>query len=179
MYNYDNLELRSHMNLEIKSAYLELESIKILFTEYAQSLEVDLCFQDFNNELALLPGKYAQPDGRLYLAYWNEQCAGCIALRRYDEYRAEIKRLFIRNEFRGHGISKQLIQRIIQDAKDIGYHSIVLDTLNTMKPAINLYQSFGFKEIDAYYDNPLNGATYFGLDLIQEKETQCEEKIVK
>lgn len=153
------------MNLEIKAAYHELELIKQLFTEYAQSLEVDLCFQDFNNELTLLPGKYAQPDGRLYLAYWNNQCAGCIALRRYDHHRAELKRLFIRNEFRGYGISKQLIQRIIQDAKDIGYQSIVLDTLNTMIPAINLYKSFGFNEIEPYYENPLAGATYFGLDL--------------
>lgn len=153
------------MNLEIKSAYHELESIKQLFTEYTQSLEVDLCFQDFNNELALLPGKYAQPDGRLYLAYWNNQCAGCIALRRYDDHRAELKRLFIRNEFRGYGISKQLIQRIIQDAKEIGYQSVVLDTLNTMIPAINLYKSFGFNEIEPYYENPLDGATYFGLDL--------------
>jgi GNAT superfamily N-acetyltransferase len=159
------------MNLEIKSAYNDLELIKILFSEYAQSLEVDLCFQDFNRELDLLPGKYAQPDGRLYLAYWNNHLAGCVALRRYDQNRAELKRLFIREEFRGLGLSKHLIKRIIQDAKDIGYENIVLDTLNTMKPAIALYQSFGFKEIEAYYDNPLEGATYFSLNLTQKKET--------
>jgi len=149
------------------SDLLIIDLIKILFTEYAQSLEVDLCFQDFNHELAVLPGKYAQPDGRLYLAYWNDQIAGCVALRRYDTNRAELKRLFIRAEFRGLGISKFLITRIIQDAKDIGYESILLDTLNTMKPAINLYQSFGFDEIDPYYDNPLEGATYFCLNLTQ------------
>jgi GNAT superfamily N-acetyltransferase len=159
------------MNLEIKSAYNDLDLIKILFSEYAQSLEVDLCFQDFNRELDLLPGKYAQPDGRLYLAYWNNHLAGCVALRRYDQNRAELKRLFIREEFRGLGLSKHLIKRIIQDAKDIGYENIVLDTLNTMKPAIALYQSFGFKEIEAYYDNPLEGATYFSLNLTQKKET--------
>jgi GNAT superfamily N-acetyltransferase len=159
------------MNLEIKLAYNDLDLIKILFSEYAQSLEVDLCFQDFNRELDLLPGKYAQPDGRLYLAYWNNHLAGCVALRRYDQNRAELKRLFIREEFRGLGLSKHLIKRIIQDAKDIGYENIVLDTLNTMKPAIALYQSFGFKEIEAYYDNPLEGATYFSLNLTQKKET--------
>ncbi len=153
------------MNLVIKPAYDDIESIKLLFNEYAQSLEVDLCFQDFKYELDTLPGKYAQPDGRLYVAYWNNHLAGCVALRRYDDTRAELKRLFIRTEFRGLGMSKKLVQHVINDAKEVGYKQILLDTLNTMKPAISLYQSFGFKEIESYYENPLEGATYFSLDL--------------
>lgn len=153
------------MNLVIKPAYDDIESIKLLFNEYAQSLEVDLCFQDFKYELDTLPGKYAQPDGQLYVAYWNNHLAGCVALRRYDDTRAELKRLFIRDEFRGLGMSKLLIKHIINDAKEAGYQQILLDTLNTMKPAISLYLSFGFKEIEPYYENPLEGATYFSLDL--------------
>lgn len=157
------------MNIRIELGYEDLDNIKSLFNEYAQSLEVDLCFQDFTQELDSLPGKYAYPDGRLYIAYLNDNVVGCIALRRYDENRSELKRLFIRDGYRGLGISKLLIQKIIQDAIEIEYESILLDTLNTMKPAINLYKSFGFKEIDPYYDNPLDGATYFSLDLKKAK----------
>jgi ribosomal protein S18 acetylase RimI-like enzyme len=158
------------MNIEIKLAYEDLDNIKTLFLEYAQSLDVDLCFQDFNQELDSLPGKYAFPDGRLYIAYIGDEIVGCIALRRYDENRSELKRLFIRNGYRGIGISKSLVQKIIEDAIELEYESILLDTLNTMKPAINLYKSFGFEEIEPYYDNPLEGATYFSLNLSKIKE---------
>lgn len=158
------------MNIEIRQAYDDLDNIKTLFLEYAQSIEVDLCFQDFNTELDRLPGKYANPDGRLYIAYVDNKVAGCIALRRYDENRAELKRLFIRNEFRQLGISKKLVNQIISDAKEIGYKSILLDTLNTMTAAMNLYQSVGFKEIEPYYANPLDGATYFELILNPERK---------
>lgn len=153
------------MKIDIKSAYNDIETIKLLFTEYAKSLEVDLCFQDFNFELDTLPGKYAYPDGRLYLVYINDLPIGCIALRRYDETSSELKRLFLHNGYRGLGISKLLIKQVISDAKEIGYQRILLDTLNTMKSAIHVYKSFGFKEIEPYYDNPLDGATYFSLDL--------------
>jgi ribosomal protein S18 acetylase RimI-like enzyme len=157
------------MNIEIKLAYEDLDNIKALFMEYAQSLEVDLCFQDFNQELDSLPGKYAFPDGRLYIAYLDDKVVGCIALRRYDENRSELKRMYIRNGYRGLGISKILVQKIIQDAIELKYESILLDTLNTMKPAINLYKSFGFEEIEPYYVNPLDGATYFSLNLSKTK----------
>lgn len=153
------------MNIEIKPGYEDLDNIKSLFIEYAQSLEVDLCFQDFNQELDSLPGKYAYPDGRLYIAYLGDKVVGCIALRRYDEKRSELKRLFIRDGYRGLGISKILVQKIIHDAIELKYESILLDTLNTMKPAMNLYKLFGFEEIEPYYDNPLDGATYFLLNL--------------
>lgn len=153
------------MNIKVISAMNQLDEIRQLFREYANSLEIDLCFQDFEEELKSLPGKYSEPDGRLYIAYLEDKVVGCIALRRYDDIRAELKRLFVRNGYRGLGISKRLIQRIIQDALDIGYHSILLDTLDTMKPAISLYTSIGFKEIESYYDNPIEGAKYFELDL--------------
>lgn len=153
------------MNIKVISAINQLDEIRQLFREYANSLEIDLCFQDFEEELKSLPGKYSEPDGRLYIAYLDDKVVGCIALRRYDDIRAELKRLFVRNGYRGLGISKRLIQRIIQDALDIGYHSILLDTLDTMKPAISLYTSIGFKEIESYYDNPIEGAKYFELDL--------------
>lgn len=153
------------MNIEIKTGYQDLDEIRLLFNEYAKSLEVDLCFQDFKHELDTLPGKYAFPDGRLYLAYVNDKAVGCVALRRYDENSSELKRLFIHNGYRGLGISKLLIKQVINDAKEIGYQRIFLDTLKTMVPAITLYQSLGFIEIEPYYENPLDGATYFSLDL--------------
>lgn len=157
------------MNIKINSAVNHLDEIRQLFREYANSLEIDLCFQDFEQELESLPGKYAEPEGRLYIAYLDDKVAGCIALRRYDQNSAELKRLYIRNGYRGLGISKRLIQRLLQDALDIGYQSILLDTLDTMKPAINLYSSFGFEEIESYYDNPIEGAKYFKLDLSKLK----------
>ena len=157
------------MNIKINSAVNHLDEIGQLFREYANSLEIDLCFQDFEQELESLPGKYAEPEGRLYIAYLDDKVAGCIALRRYDQNSAELKRLYIRNGYRGLSISKRLIQRILQDALDIGYQSILLDTLDTMKPAINLYSSFGFEEIESYYDNPIEGAKYFKLDLSKLK----------
>lgn len=153
------------MDIKIVSAVQYLEEIKQLFREYANSLEIDLCFQDFEQELQSLPGKYSEPDGRIYIALFEDKVAGCIALRRFDQNSAELKRLFIRNGFRGLGISKRLIQRVIQDALDVGYQSILLDTLDTMKPAISLYTAFGFKEIESYYDNPIEGAKYYKLDL--------------
>lgn len=155
------------MNIRIIRGTNHLNKVRQLFKEYANSLNIDLCFQDFEQELDELPGKYEEPDGRLYLALLNDKEVGCVALRRFNDDSAELKRLYIRNGYRGLGISKLLIKRVIQDAVDIGYKNILLDTLDTMKPAITLYESFGFIEIDAYYDNPIEGAKYFRLDLTQ------------
>ena len=155
------------MNIRIIRGTNHLNKVRQLFKEYANSLNIDLCFQDFEQELDELPGKYEEPDGRLYLALLNDKEVGCVALRRFNDDSAELKRLYIQNGYRGLGISKLLIKRVIQDAVDIGYKNILLDTLDTMKPAITLYESFGFKEIDAYYDNPIEGAKYFRLDLTQ------------
>ncbi len=151
--------------IEIKPAYDNLDAIRELFREYATGLGVDLCFQDFEQELALLPGKYSEPMGRLYLAYDQDEAIACIALRPFKDHVGEIKRLYVKPSHRRQGLSKILVKRILEDARMIGYQRLVLDTLNTMTPAMKLYKTCGFQEIEAYYPNPLEGATYFALDL--------------
>ena len=140
-----------------------------LFREYEAWLEVDLCFQSFEKELAELPGKYAPPDGRLLLARINGQLAGCAALRKIEHGICEIKRLFLRPQFRGQGLGRQLAEAIIRQAKQIGFERMRLDTLPPkMNDAIALYRSLGFKEIGPYYNNPVPGAKFMELDLVSE-----------
>jgi ribosomal protein S18 acetylase RimI-like enzyme len=142
-----------------------LHSIRELFREYADSLELDLCFQNFQDELATLPGKYAPPAGRLLLALDGEAVAGCVALRPIDPQIAEMKRLYVRPAFRGKGTGKLLAQTIIEEARRIGYARIRLDTLATMPKAISLYRSLGFGDIPPYYDNPSGSAKFMELKL--------------
>ena len=147
----------------------DVESARELFKEYAAWLEIDLCFQSFDRELAELPGKYAPPDGRLLLATEDEQLAGCVALRKIGEGTCEIKRLFLRTNFRGKGLGRKLAEAIISAAREIGYQRILLDTLpHRMDDAIGLYRSLGFKEIDPYYQNPVPGAKFMELELVSE-----------
>jgi putative acetyltransferase len=137
-----------------------------LFREYQSWLQIDLCFQNFAKELANLPGEYVPPAGRLLLAYEGPQLSGCVALRRIDEGICEMKRLFLRDEFRGRGLGRQLIEAVMQEAKQIGYERLRLDTLPPkMNDAIALYRFYGFKEILPYYDNPVAGAIFMELDL--------------
>ena len=144
----------------------EIEHARELFREYEAWLEVDLCFQDFEKELAELPGKYARPEGRLLLAFDKGQLAGCVALRKIGEGVCEIKRLFLRPRFRGQGLGRRLAEATIREAKQIGYERMRLDTLPPqMNDAIALYRSLGFKEIEPYYDNPVPGAKFMELDL--------------
>ena len=144
----------------------QIEQARQLFREYQSWLQIDLCFQNFERELAKLPGDYAQPAGRLLLAYEESQLAGCVALRKIDERICEMKRLFLRAEFRGHGLGRRLIETIIREAKQIGYQRMRLDTLPPkMNDAIDLYRSYGFKEIASYYENPVSGAIFMELDL--------------
>ena len=144
----------------------QIEQARHLFREYQSWLEIDLCFQNFERELAKLPGDYAQPAGRLLLAYEESQLVGCVALRKIDERICEMKRLFLRVEFRGYGLGRRLIETIIREAKQIGYERMRLDTLPPkMNDAIDLYRSYGFKEIASYYDNPVSGAIFMELDL--------------
>ncbi|PYS24081.1 MAG: GNAT family N-acetyltransferase [Acidobacteria bacterium] len=144
----------------------EIELARRLFREYSASLEIDLCFQNFEKELAELPGDYAAPSGRLLFAHYNGALAGCIALRKIGEGICEMKRLFVRDQFRGKGLGRSLIDAIISEAKLIGYQRMRLDTLPPkMNDAIALYRSYGFKEISAYYDNPVPDAIFMELDL--------------
>lgn len=151
----------------------DIDNARQLFREYSDWLQIDLCFQNFEKELANLPGEYATPTGRLLLAYEESELAGCVALRRVDEGVCEMKRLFLRGEFRGRGLGRELIEAIIREAKQIGYERMRLDTLPPkMNDAIALYRSYGFKEIMPYYENPVPGAIFMELDL---REGLCQE----
>ena len=137
-----------------------------LFREYEAWLGLDLCFQNFEKELAELPGAYAPPTGRLLLAYENDQLAGCVAFRKLSDGVCEMKRLFLRPQFHGNGRGRELAERIIGEARDAGYERMRLDTLpEHMGKAIALYRSLGFKEIEAYYKNPVAGAMFMELEL--------------
>ncbi len=142
-----------------------LENVKILFTEYSNSLDIDLCFQDFNNELKTLPGKYIKPSGSLILVFVDENLAGCVALKKLEDKVCELKRLFVRNQFRGLKIGKILLEEIVKEAKEIGYAYMRLDTLPSMKSAQGLYEKLGFYDIEPYTYNPIEGARYMELKL--------------
>lgn len=153
------------MNIKIVNATHLVDEVRILFNEYQKSLGVDLCFQDYEMELLSLPGKYDYPDGRLYLITVDEQLAGCIALRRFDAQCCEMKRLYVRPSFRGLRLGQRLVDKIIDDAKIIGYQEMVLDTLASLESAVSLYRKLGFEEVSPYYPNPLEDVLYFKLKL--------------
>lgn len=145
----------------------DIESIRTLFREYEAWLGFDLCFQGFEQELATLPGLYAPPSGRLLLASCNGEVAGCIGLRPFGDERGvcEMKRLFVREAFRGRHIGRALSEAVITDAHTIGYSIMRLDTLERMKEARGLYGALGLKEIPPYRYNPIEGAVYMELRL--------------
>jgi len=144
----------------------QIDRARELFKEYAAGLGIDLCFQHFDKELALLPGDYIPPTGRLFLAMEEDTAVGCVALRRIADDICEMKRLYVRPEFRGTGLGHILTQTIIQAAREVGYGRMRLDTLpGKMDRAIAMYRSLGFKEIEPYYDNPVEGATFMELSL--------------
>jgi putative acetyltransferase len=148
----------------IEATIEDTDNIRALFREYHQWLGVDLCFQGFEEELATLPGKYAPPQGAIFLAVENAEIVGCVAIRPFTEQQAELKRLYLRSAYQGQGIGKQLFHKAMSRAESIGYQSIVLDTLPTMQTAISLYQGYGFREIEGYYHNPDPGAKYYRYD---------------
>lgn len=144
----------------------DMRTVRALFEEYVSWLGVNLCFQNFDKEVAGLPGDYAPPSGRLYLAIEEGEVAGCIALRKIAAGICEMKRLYVRPAFRGSGLGRKLTEQIIADARAIGYMSLRLDTLpGKMDQAIALYRSLGFKNIEPYYDNPYDDVAYMELEL--------------
>ena len=147
----------------------ELEATRALFLEYAESLGFSLCFQGFDRELKELPGRYAPPRGEIFLATVDGALAGCGAVRSLDPSIAEMKRLFVRPAFRGHQLGRRLAEAIVAHAQAQGFTAMRLDTIESMTAAIALYASLGFREIDAYYDNPMPGVRYFELSLTAAK----------
>lgn len=143
----------------------EIAATRELFTEYSKGLGVDLCFQNFSAELAALPGEYAPPHGDLLLARVKGRIAGCIALRRLSNEDAEMKRLYVRDDFRGTGCGLALTFEVIRRAHRLGYRRLLLDTLPNMKKAQALYESLGFVDIGPYRPNPVPGARFMALNL--------------
>jgi len=137
-----------------------------LFLEYAQSLGFSLCFQNFDQELAGLPGDYAPPLGRLLLVEYEGELAGCVALHPLQPEVCEMKRLYLRPQFRGKGLGRALAERILAEARQVGYHFMRLDTVEpVMKDAVAMYRKLGFREIAPYCENPVTGAMYMELKL--------------
>lgn len=154
------------LKLKEAESAAEIAEARRLFKEYAAWLMIDLCFQNFEQELADLPGAYAPPRGRLILALDDEKVAGCIALRDLGEGICEMKRLFVRPEFQGRGIGRILTERIVAEARALSYERMRLDTLpSKMEKAVAVYRSFGFEEIEPYYQNPTSGTLYMELKL--------------
>ena len=144
----------------------DLDDVRALFREYEAWLGFSLCFQGFEDELAALPGRYAPPSGRLLLAELDGRLAGVIALRAIAPGTCEMKRLYVRDFARGHGVGRALAERLVAEAKAAGYRAMRLDTLpGRMAPANALYDALGFREIPAYYDNPVPDVRYLELDL--------------
>jgi ribosomal protein S18 acetylase RimI-like enzyme len=144
----------------------QIAQARDLFLEYAKSLGFSLCFQNFDKELANLPGDYAPPDGRLLLAEYDVQLAGCVALHKLSGEICEMKRLYLRPQFRGMRLGRILADRIILEARQVGYQRMRLDTVEpVMKDAVAIYRKIGFREIEPYCANPIAGALYMELEL--------------
>ncbi len=160
------------MNIKIIPAYDHPGEIGELFTEYTNMLiEGDSSFQKYldlqhyDEEIKHPESKYGGPYGRLYLAYCDGELSGCIGLKKIDEQNCEMKRLYVRPQFRGKKIGSRLVEKVITDAKEIGYKYMLLDTFPFLKPAIHMYTKFGFYPIERYNDNPMDESVYMKLDL--------------
>ena len=160
------------MGLEIKEGYEYNKEIRELFTEYAdlviagdKSFIEYLKMQHFDQEIEHLEEKYGYPNGRLYIAFYDGNLAGCIGLKELHNEVCEMKRLYVKPEFRGKHIGYSLAKKVIDDAKNIGYKSIVLDTFPFFKSAIEMYKKMGFYEIEQYTDSPMKDPVYLKLDL--------------
>ena len=160
------------MNVELLPGYEHPEAIVELFTEYTRMLVETapdfaryLAIQNYDREIEHLEEKYGRPAGRLYLACVDGAVAGCIALRKLDAERCEMKRLYVRPAFRGSGLGRRLVDRILADAREIGYRSMLLDTLPSLQSAITMYRGLGFREISCYNDSPMQETLFMQIDL--------------
>ncbi len=160
------------MNIKIVLAYMHTQEINALFSEYTNMLMTNdssfqnyLDIQHYEEEINHLEKKYGMPFGRLYLAYCNGEAAGCIGLKNIDKKNCEMKRLYVKPQFRGKNIGKLLVQKIITEAKEIGYSHMLLDTLPFLEKAVYLYKQFGFYTIDSYNNSPMSTSIYMRLDL--------------
>ena len=160
------------MNTEIIPAYRHKEEIRALFSEYTSMLTANdpsmqgyLAIQNYEEELSHLEEKYGPPPGRLYLARCGKEAAGCIGLKKIDDQNCEMKRFYVRPQFRGRKLGVQLMQKIIMDAREIGYSHMLLDTLPFLEDAIRMYKKSGFYTIDRYNDSPVSTSIYMRLDL--------------
>lgn len=144
----------------------ELEQVRILFAEYTDSLDFDLGFQNFEEELANLPGDYVRPTGCLLLAIYKGRSIGCVGLRKLSDGVCEMKRLYVREQFRGLGLGRALAEAVIEEARKIGYNYMRLDTVPSMKVARALYVSLGFKQASQYRYNPIEDAVFMELKLM-------------
>ena len=144
----------------------QIAQVRELFLEYANSLGFSLCFQSFDQELAALPGDYAPPGGRLILASSDGHPVGCAALHKLAPEICEMKRLYVRPQFRGKGLGRELAEKVIAEARQIGYKKLRLDTVEPkMQAAVAMYRELGFREIPPYRTNPIDGALYMELQL--------------
>lgn len=169
---YTLIKRGDFMGLKFVPAYDFPLEVEKLFGEYTEmliagdsSFKEYLTIQNYDEELKHLESKYGLPYGRLYLAYYDDELAGCIGLKKIDEQNCEMKRLYVRPEFRGKRIGNQLVQRIIEDARQIGYSGMLLDTLPFLESAIHLYREYGFYEIDSYNDSPMSTSIFMKMDL--------------
>jgi ribosomal protein S18 acetylase RimI-like enzyme len=181
MENYFLSEVK--MQLEIKLAYDDIDNISELFTEYIKlliNLESEfqnyLDIQGYDNEIGSLHDRYGLPNGRLYIAYFEGQVAGCIALKKISDTECEMKRLYVKPKYRGKQIGKELVNLIINDAKMIGYKSMLLDTLPDLKPAIVLYENVGFYRIPPYNNSPVVKTVFMKLDLHTGQKVEEPQK---
>ena len=160
------------MRIKHAQTKTEIEEVRELFREYEAFLDVDLCFQSFEEELAGLPGKYSRPGGDLLIGIDGERTVGCVALRKLDNGVCEMKRLFVKPEARGSGLGRRLAQEIILVARELGYSLMRLDTLDRLTEAMHLYETLGFRRTEPYYENPLAGVVYWELELKGERTGQ-------
>ena len=157
-----------NIKMEFTQNKKDYAKAKVLFKEYANSLDFSLSFQNFDKELENIPGKYSKPDGCIILLRDNFDYVGCIGMRPFDNISCEIKRLYLKPLYRGFGLGKTLTEKVLEYCRKREYKKVYLDTTTRMKSAINIYKSLGFIETSPYYNNPLADVRYFELNLVND-----------